>query len=141
VGEIGNAKRQVAQSFLDSSQAFLNFPDPVTQPLHGSHGFLGRVLRSAKPRDLVGAFLELVPELFDLGRQRPPFFTQFPDHFPRNIAASRSQRSADLIQILPKLFNLVHDPPLKSAWNLAPASPRVNETDGLAKRSNQRLRS
>jgi hypothetical protein len=45
------------------------------------------------------------------------------------VSAS-SEGSADKLKIVAKILQIVHGGPLKSAWNLAPESRRVNETGG-----------
>jgi len=73
-----------------------------------------------------------MPELFNLGRERAPFLAQSLNGFPGNILPAFSQRGADGIQIVAKIFRVVHGVPFKCVRNLASESWRVNETGGEA---------
>jgi hypothetical protein len=91
MGEIWDSKFEVAQGLLDSAQASLKLLYPIPQPLHGRRSLLGWFFSPAELCDLIGTFLEFVPELLDLCRQCPPFLAQFLKELPRDVMATPSQ--------------------------------------------------
>ena len=113
MGKVGDSERKVAQGFLHSSKAVFNVLDAVAQPFHSRHGDFGRFFGPAEPRNLIRALLELSPQLFDLCRQGPPFVAELLNSIPRHILSASSQRRTDKVQIVPKIFWIVHESPFK----------------------------
>ncbi len=133
MGEIGDAKGDIAQGLLDGSQRSFGISDAVPHLLHRRHGGFSRFFGSAETGDLFRALIEFKSELFDLCCNRSSFFAQPLDVTPLDVVSASSESSADVVEVLAELFEVVHRASFqKNRWNLAPGFLRVNETDSTA---------
>jgi DNA repair photolyase len=128
VGEIGDAKRDIRERFLDLPEGPVGVLDPISQLLHRRHGRFSRLFGPTQPSHFFRTFIELIPQLLDLRRRRPPFLAQFLDISPGDVVPASSESSADVIEVVAEKFEIVHGLLFENAWNLAPELRRVNET-------------
>ena len=108
MGEIGEAKRDIGERFLDPSKGSLGVLNAIPQLLHRRHSLFSRLFGSAQSSHLFRALIEFVPELFDLRRNGSPFFAQFLDISPRDVVPTSSERGPNVIEVFAEMLQIVH---------------------------------
>jgi hypothetical protein len=106
--EIGNAKREVSECFLDLPEDSFGLLNAISQLLHRRHGCFSRFFGSAQSSYLFRTLIEFVPELLDLRRHGSPFFAQFLDFSPRDVVPALSESGTDVIEIFAEILQIVH---------------------------------
>ena len=107
--EIGDAKRDIGERFLDPSKGSLGVLNAIPQLFHRRHGCFSRFFGSAQSSHLFRALIEFVPELFDLRRNGSPFFAQFLDISPWDVVPTSSERGPNVIEVFAKILQIVHE--------------------------------
>ena len=106
--KVWDAKREVSERFLGLSEGSLGVLNAIPQLLHRRHGFFSRCFGPAQSSNLFRALIEFIPELLDLRRRGSPFLAQLLEISPWDIVPASSERGADVVEIFPEIFQIVH---------------------------------